>query len=53
MLIQEPGPISERLVLLGDNNICMYLLMGERYLFLGGGMSYVVPKENQMFSIMK
>ena len=44
MILQEPGPISEHLIFLGDNRVCMYLLMGEKYLLLGGGMSYVVPK---------
>ena len=43
MILQEPGPISEHLIFLGDNRVCMYLLMGEKYLLLGGGMSYVVP----------
>jgi len=53
MLIQEPDPILESMVLLGDKNVCMYLLMSERYPFLSGSMSYVIPKENQTFSIMK
>lgn len=44
MMVQEPGPISEHLIFLGDNRICLYLLMGERYLLLGGGMSYAVPE---------
>ncbi|RJR21765.1 MAG: MBL fold metallo-hydrolase [Desulfobacteraceae bacterium] len=44
MMVQEPGPISEHLIFLGDNRICMYLLMGERHLLLGGGMSHAVPE---------
>ena len=43
MRIREMGPISDQLIYLGDKRVCMYLLKGERYLLLGGGMSYVVP----------
>ena len=43
MNIREPGPLSDHLLFLGDEKVCMYLLMGERSLLLGGGMSYVVP----------
>lgn len=43
MRILQSGPISDNLVQLGDKRVCMYLLKGERYLLLGGGMSYVVP----------
>ncbi|OPX39720.1 MAG: hypothetical protein B1H11_02280 [Desulfobacteraceae bacterium 4484_190.1] len=43
MRIREPGPISDHLLFLGDEKICMYLVTGERSLLLGGGMSYLVP----------
>jgi len=43
MRIREAGTISDQLIFLGDQRVCMYLLKGERYLLLGGGMSYVVP----------
>jgi len=43
MNIAQPGPLSDQLLFLGDEKVCMYLLMGERFLILGGGMSYVVP----------
>lgn len=43
MQILQFNPISDNLVQLGDKRVCMYLLKGERYLLLGGGMSYVVP----------
>ena len=43
MRIREAGPISNQLIFLGDKRVCMYLLKGERYSLLGGGMSYVVP----------
>ena len=43
MHILEPGPLSDHLLFLGDEKICMYLLKGEHFLLLGGGMSYVVP----------
>ena len=43
MRIREMVPISDQLIFLHDKRVCMYLLKGERYLLLGGGMSYVVP----------
>ena len=43
MHIQSPGRINDRLLFLGDSKICMYLLMGENYLLIGGGMSFSPP----------
>ena len=39
----QAKPISDNLIFIGDEKTSMYLLKGERYLIIGGGMSYVVP----------
>ena len=44
MIIEEPGYITERILLLGRRESCVYLLKGEgEYALLGGGMAYIVP----------
>jgi glyoxylase-like metal-dependent hydrolase (beta-lactamase superfamily II) len=44
VIIEEPGYISERILLLGRRESCVYLLKGrDEYAILGGGMAYIVP----------
>ena len=43
MRVREASPISDNLIFIGDEKTSMYLLKGERYLIIGGGMSCVVP----------
>ncbi len=44
MIIEESGYVTERILLLGRRESCIYLLKGENeYAILGGGMAYVVP----------
>jgi glyoxylase-like metal-dependent hydrolase (beta-lactamase superfamily II) len=43
MRFLQAKPISDNLIFIGDEKTSMYLLKGERYLIVGGGMSYVVP----------
>jgi glyoxylase-like metal-dependent hydrolase (beta-lactamase superfamily II) len=44
MIIDYPGNVTERILLLGDKASCVYLLKGNgEYAILGGGMTYIVP----------
>lgn len=45
MIIDQPGKVTDRILLLGTKESCMYLLMGgEAYTVLGGGMAYIIPE---------
>jgi glyoxylase-like metal-dependent hydrolase (beta-lactamase superfamily II) len=44
MWIKEPGAVTERIEFLGSKEICSYLLKGDVYALIGGGMAHVVPK---------
>ena len=44
MRIQEPGFITPQILFLGSRDICMYLVMGEHYALLGGGVAWGVAK---------
>lgn len=44
MIIEEPGYVTDRILLLGRRESCVYLLKGDsEYAILGGGMAYIVP----------
>ncbi len=43
MWIREPQKVSEEIEYLGTTDMCVYLLKGREYMFIEGGMSYVVP----------
>jgi glyoxylase-like metal-dependent hydrolase (beta-lactamase superfamily II) len=43
MWIREPRKVSEEIEYLGTTDMCIYLLKGREYMFIEGGMSYVVP----------
>ena len=44
MIIEEPGYVTDRILLLGRRESCVYLLKGgNEYAILGGGMAYIVP----------
>lgn len=44
MRVDQPGPVTPRITLLGRNESCVYLIDGgHEYALLGGGMTYIVP----------
>lgn len=44
MIIETHGWVSDRILLLGREESCIYLLKGEgEYAILGGGMTYIIP----------
>lgn len=44
MKIEQPGPVTPRITLLGRNESCVYLINGKtEYAILGGGMTYIAP----------
>ncbi len=44
MRIDQPGWVTDRILLLGRKESCVYLLKGdEEYVLLGGGMVHIVP----------
>ncbi|MCG8636579.1 MAG: MBL fold metallo-hydrolase [Desulfobacterales bacterium] len=44
MRVDQPGPVTDRITLLGRNESCVYLVDGgEEFAILGGGMTYIVP----------
>jgi glyoxylase-like metal-dependent hydrolase (beta-lactamase superfamily II) len=43
MWIQEPGPVTESIEFLGRPELCTYLLKGDIYTLVGGGMAHIVP----------
>ena len=43
MWIREPQKVSEEIEYVGTTDMCIYLLKGREYMFIEGGMSYVVP----------
>ncbi|MFW6150551.1 MAG: MBL fold metallo-hydrolase [Chloroflexota bacterium] len=50
MRITGPGRISERIELLGNYDMSMYLVKGDEGLIIGGGMSYIVPEVEEQFA---
>jgi glyoxylase-like metal-dependent hydrolase (beta-lactamase superfamily II) len=44
MLIQEAGFVADNVLLLGSRHICIYLIMGDAYALLGGGVSWEVAR---------
>ena len=45
MFIDKPGIVTERILLLGRRESCVYLLKGkDEYALIGGGMAYIVPE---------
>ena len=44
MWIKEPGPVTERIELLGRPELCSYLVKGDTYALVGGAMAHVVPE---------
>ena len=47
MITNTPGKLADNLYLLGDQTCLMYLLKGRDSMFLGGGMSWIVPRLEQ------
>ncbi len=49
MRIQTPGFIQDQLLFLGTRHSCIYLLMGESYALIGGGVAWEVARlESQL-----
>ncbi len=44
MRIEKPGVIADQILFLGSPSICMYLVMGEQYALIGGGVPWEVPR---------
>ncbi len=45
MQIDKPGKVSERIIMLGRKEACVYLLKGDNeYVMIGGGMIHAVPE---------
>ena len=45
MIFEKPGYVTDRILMLGRKESCVYLLMGEHgYALLGGGMAHIVPE---------
>ena len=43
MWIKKPGKVTDHIEYLGAEDMCIYLLKGSEYMFIEGGMSYIVP----------
>ena len=44
MIIDKPGIVTDRILLLGRKESCVYLFKGTgEYVMLGGGMTYIIP----------
>ena len=44
MIIDRPGWVTERILLLGRRESCVYVLKGnDEFVLLGGGMIHIVP----------
>lgn len=44
MIIEKPGKVTERILMLGRRESCVYLLEGkEEHVLLGGGMVHIIP----------
>ena len=45
MIIDRPGKVTDRILLLGRKESCVYILKGEEeHALLGGGTAYIVPE---------
>ncbi|MFC1516600.1 MBL fold metallo-hydrolase [Thermodesulfobacteriota bacterium] len=45
MIVDTPGKVTERILMLGRKESCVYVLKGVgEYALLGGGMTYVIPE---------
>jgi len=45
VIIDRPGKVTDRILLLGRKESCVYILNGEEeYALLGGGTAYIVPE---------
>lgn len=44
MIVQDAGFVADQILLLGSRSICMYLVRGESYALLGGGVPWVVHR---------
>lgn len=44
MWIKEPGAVTERIEFLGRPELCSYLIKGDTYALVGGGMTHVMPE---------
>ena len=49
MWIKEPGWITDRILFLGREESCVYLIGEDEYTIIGGGMAYVIPTLLEQF----
>ncbi len=49
MLITSPGPIADRLYLLGTRQNIVYLVKGKESMLIGGAMNWVAPELERQF----
>jgi glyoxylase-like metal-dependent hydrolase (beta-lactamase superfamily II) len=43
MWIKEPGWITDTILFLGREESCVYLIKGDEYTIIGGGMAHIIP----------
>ncbi len=43
MWIKKPGPVNDRIILLGREESCVYCVKGTEHTIIGGGMIHIVP----------
>lgn len=43
MWIKQPGAVTERIEFLGLPEFCSYLVRGDKYALVGGGMAHIIP----------
>ncbi|MEW6672373.1 MAG: MBL fold metallo-hydrolase [Thermodesulfobacteriota bacterium] len=54
MIINQPGNVTDKIILLGRRESCVYLLKGRNeYALLGGGMVTIVPEVLEQLEIFK
>ena len=53
MRIQKPGMIDDRLLFLGNRHICSYLVMGDQFALIGGGVAWEVQRLESQFQEFK
>ncbi len=49
MWIQAPGAVNDRLMLFGTPRNILYLVKGDRYMLIGGGVQWIVPELERQF----
>jgi len=53
MRILKPGTIDDRVLFLGNRHVCTYLVMGEQFALIGGGVAWEVQRLESQFQEYK